>query len=231
MIETGKICVAISDSDPESALKVAIGAAQKADVLEIRLDGMNRPSPQYFTDHLDIPLLFTCRPDWEGGLFKGSEEERIDLLAKAAGSGAAYIDIELQTDERLRQRLIEVARQGKVKTIVSWHDFKTTPSQQALVTILQAQYKSGADIGKIVTTAGNFRDVLRVLTLQDLADEIGFPLCAFCMGRAGMISRVATLELGGFMSYASPDNGPATAAGQLSISAIRRALECFNDGS
>ena len=38
----------------------------------------------------------------------------------------------------------------------------------------------------------------------------------------GMISRVATADLGGYMTYAAPDNGPATAPGQLPASSLRR---------
>jgi 3-dehydroquinate dehydratase-1 len=230
MIERGKVCVSISASDPTRALSMATSAAKNSDVIEIRLDGMNLPLVQEFTKKLEVPLLFTCRPDWEGGNYTGTEEERIALLELAAKEGADFVDIELKTADKLRAKLISSARGHQTKTIVSWHDFKTTPSTQALTSILQDQYRSGADIGKIVTTARNFQDVLRVLSLQDLASEMGFPLCAFCMGRIGMISRLATLELGGFMSYAAPDNGEPTAAGQLSVSAMRKSLECFNDG-
>ena len=44
-----------------------------------------------------------------------------------------------------------------------------------------------------------------------------------------MISRVATLELGGYMTYAAPDDGQLTAPGQLSLSAMLKALECFDE--
>ena len=63
-----------------------------------------------------------------------------------------------------------------------------------------------------------------MLNLQDEAATLGFPLIAFCMGRAGMISSIATLELGGFMTYAAPDNGPVTAPGQLPASVLRTIL-------
>jgi len=109
-------------------------------------------------------------------------------------------------------------------------NFKTTASARALESIFQEQCRTGADIGKIVTTARDFRDVLRVLGLQKLSHDTGFPLCAFCMGRAGMISRVATLEMGGYMSYAAADDGQPAAPGQLSISAMHMILEVFADG-
>ena len=208
---------------------MAAGAAGQAAVLEIRLDAMDRPVIAPFVEKIDVPILFTCRPAWEGGSFTGTEEERFTLLEEAVKGGAAYVDVELRAEEKLRQHLLAVAREHQVKVIISWHDFKSTASAQALQSIFQEQYRSGADIGKIVTMARDFQDVLRVLALQDAASEMDFPLCAFCMGRTGMISRIATLELGGFMTYAAPDDGPTTASGQLSVSAMLRAVECFDE--
>jgi 3-dehydroquinate dehydratase-1/3-dehydroquinate dehydratase/shikimate dehydrogenase len=231
MAPRGKICVSIATDDPVRALALAVRAAAKASVVEIRLDAMARPVIAPFAAELGVPLLFTCRPVWEGGGFAGTEEERFALLEEAVRGGATYVDMELRADEKLRRRLLAVAREQRVKVIVSWHDFKTTASAPALRTIFQKQYQSGADIGKIVTTARDFPDVLRVLALQEIAAELGFPLCAFCMGRAGMISRVATLELGGFMTYAAPDDGPVAAPGQLSVSALLRAMESFDAGA
>lgn len=229
MVPSRKICVSVAERDADRALAVAAESAAQAAVLEIRLDAMERPVIGPFVEKIDVPILFTCRPAWEGGSFTGTEEARFALLEEAAKGGAAYVDVELRADIKLRQHLLAVAAEHQVKVIISWHDFKNTASRQALQSIFQEQYRSGADIGKIVTMASNFHDVLRVLALQDDASEMAFPLCAFCMGKAGMVSRVATLELGGFMTYAAPDHGPATAPGQLSVSALLRALECFDE--
>jgi 3-dehydroquinate dehydratase-1/3-dehydroquinate dehydratase/shikimate dehydrogenase len=208
---------------------MATEAAGHADVLEIRLDALAVPDFTPFLAQLPrAALLFTCRPEWEGGGFRGSEAARVEILAGAAAAGAGYVDIELRTAEELRTPLIKSARQCGAKVIVSWHDFKTTASKQALESILQEQCRSGADWGKIVTFARDFRDVLRVLNLQESAAEIGFPLCAFCMGRIGMVSRIATLELGGVMTYAAPDGGQAAAPGQLPFAAMRRIQELFD---
>lgn len=228
---TGKICVSIAEKDLSRALLVAAEAASLADVLEIRLDALPVPDFGPFIEHFPgVALLFTCRPEWEGGGFRGSEVARVEILAAAAGAGGTYVDIELRTAEELRTQLIKEAQRGGAKVIVSWHDFKTTASTQALVSVLQEQCRSGADWGKIVTTPRDFCDVLRVLSLQELAVEIGFPLCAFCMGRIGVISRIATQELGGVMTYAAPDGGQSAAPGQLSVTAMRRIEELLHGG-
>ena len=217
----GKICVALAGTTSAEILALAQRASAQADVLEIRLDSMAEPAVAPFIGVLPTPLLFTNRAAWEGGDFSGTEQERVDLLRQAIESGAAYVDIELKTDAGLRDALIRQARDQGVQSIVSWHNFTSTPSAQALRTILQEQYRSNAAIGKIVTMARSFQDVLRVLELQTEAAEIGLPLIAFCMGPIGVISRVATLGLGGFMTYAAADGDLGTAPGQMTISNLR----------
>lgn len=232
MPAAGKICVSIAERDPQRALQLAMAAAPLADVLEIRLDALKNPDfGQFLASITGTPLLFTCRPVWEGGSFHGTEEKRVEILARAAQAGGSYIDIELRTAGELRDHLIREAQGYGARVIVSWHDFKTTASPQALTSILQEEYRSGAELGKIVTTARDFADVLRVLSLQEQAAEVGFPLCAFCMGRVGLISRIATLELGGAMTYAAPDGGPPAAPGQLPISALRKIKEYLDGGN
>lgn len=222
--EGGRICVAVAAATVAEAIRQAQAAEGEADVIEIRLDALAEPAVRPFCAAVQQPLLFTNRPTWEGGAFAGSERERLALLEEAVRAGAAYVDIELQSEAGQVERLVELARPGKTAVIVSWHLFDRTPSAQALSSILQRQYRSGAGIGKIVTMAHTFQDVLRVLDLQVLAAEMGFPLITFCMGKAGVISRVATLELGGYMTYAAADGGAPTAPGQFALNPLRQIL-------
>ncbi|MCB2184470.1 MAG: type I 3-dehydroquinate dehydratase [Desulfobulbaceae bacterium] len=222
-----RICVSIAQKTVNEVIESALQVEKLADVIEIRLDSINSPEIAPIIEEIGAPLLFTNRPTWEGGSFEGSEEERVRLLHKAVKAGAAYVDIEIRTENACIRRLCEKAREHHAKVIISWHNFKETPSSEELQTILMRQQQSGANIGKIVTMAHDFTDVLRVLQLQEAAHTNNFPLCAFCMGRAGMISRLATLELGGYMTYAAPGRGEATAPGQLAISDLISSLKSF----
>jgi len=224
------ICVSIAaektgavDSQAE-AIAAAKQAELIADVIEIRLDSIRQPQISSFIKAVDKPLLFTNRPIWEGGAFAGSEEERLVPLLEAVHGGAAFVDLELETALSLRSRLLEAVNDSRSRLIISWHEFKETPSSLQLSQVLQRQAESGAHIGKIVTYAHDFKDVLRVLALQLQAAELHFPLIAFCMGRTGVISRLATLELGGYMTYAAPDKGGVTAPGQIPVSTLREVI-------
>ncbi|MBW2484125.1 MAG: type I 3-dehydroquinate dehydratase [Deltaproteobacteria bacterium] len=219
------ICVSVAGENVAQAIDIARQSERYADVIEIRLDTLADPGISLFMKEFHVPLLFTNRPDWEGGFFKGSEARRIELLAQAVQHDCALVDLELKTAPELRGELLDILLQHpKTGLIISWHDFFGTPDSEELGEILQQQMESGAHIGKIVTTANDYSDILRVLNLQAIAAQNNFPLIAFCMGAIGKISRLATTKLGGYMTYAAPDGGKETAPGQIPVSVIRDML-------
>ena len=218
----GRICVAVASPTAKKAIEVARAAQPLAEVIEIRLDAMNKPEVALLVKALKRPLLFTNRPAWEGGAFTGSEERRIKPLLAAVRAGATYVDLEMRAESALRRRLFREIEQNSPDTmlILSWHDFNRTPGTAELEDIFAHLCRSGAQVGKIVTMAHDYQDAQRVLALQELSMEWEFPLISFAMGKAGMLSRVATLERGGYMTYAAPDSVPGTAPGQLRLSEL-----------
>jgi 3-dehydroquinate dehydratase I len=222
---SGGICVAVALPDTPAVVRAVQPALPDVDVVEIRLDAMPAPDIAGLCRQIGRPLLFTNRPAWEGGACRDPEEERIELLLTAVRCQAAYIDIELRTDPSLRRRLLDEIQGSATRLIISHHDFAGTPDAPQLSAILQEQAQSGAHIGKIVTMAHDHLDVLRVLNLQCEARTRNFPLIAFCMGEAGKISRIITLLLGGFMTYAALDARQATAPGQLTVQQLKAAME------
>jgi 3-dehydroquinate dehydratase I len=223
----GRICVAVAAPDTDSALATARPIRHEVDVAEIRIDAMREVNLARLNQQAGLPLLITNRPVWEGGACRTSEEERLHPLLEAVAQEAAYIDLELKTALPLRQRLLKKISGSPTKLIISSHDFEQTPDASRLAQTLLLQRQSGAHIGKIVTMAHDHLDVLRVLNLQCEAKELGFPLIAFCMGEQGKLSRIITLLLGGYMTYAAPDEQQATAPGQLSVRGLKAALEAL----
>ncbi len=216
-----KICVAIGTKNIHDALAAAKNVEELADVIEVRLDLIDGAAVAPFLEEIDIPLLFTNRPTWEGGRYEGDEETRIAPLVEAIENGAAYVDLELAAPNDSWGQLLIKSEELATKVICSWHNFQSTPSQTVLEDRLQEVMASGADIGKIVTTAHNKLDALRALSLLQRAGENEFPLIAFSMGEAGIISRVSTCALGGYMTYCAPDRGEMVASGQLTVSSMR----------
>lgn len=218
------ICVSIS-APSMTAMLAAVKKGQKvADALELRLDGLQDPDLAALMQAArPRKVVVTNRAAKEGGLFRGKEEERIRSLAEALTLGADYIDIEWRTGVSARQELL--SNKGKTRVIFSYHDFKGTPPKRSLLHVLRAMRAEGADIGKIVTMATAPEDNLTLLSILGEARAQGFPLIAFCMGEKGKISRLATLALGGYMTYASLGRGKETAPGQVSAPALRQIIK------
>ncbi len=226
----GKICMSVTAPDADTVARTVQENRGLIDLVEVRLDAMDRPEVERCMQLVSLPLLFTNRPTWEGGGFSGSEEERLRSLLQAVELRALYVDLELRADQSLRQQLLEATRSSPTRLILSWHDFTSTPSTEELTDLICQMRDGGADMGKIVTTAATNDDVLRVLALLREAAKIGFPVSAFCMGTVGRISRFATIYLGGEMTYVAASEDQATAPGQLSAARMNQLSALFTDG-
>ncbi len=225
----GKICVAVAGVDATAIHTEVQPVLDLVDVVEIRLDAMAVPEVAKCCALVRKPLLFTNRPNWEGGEFAGFEDDRIGPLFDAVELQAAYVDFELRADPLLRAELLEAMEGSPTRLIVSWHDFTGTPERKDLLGILDQMIASDAHIGKIVSTAHSPADVLRILQLQEQARDAGFPLCCFCMGDPGRISRFATMYLGGYMTYGAVSEQQATAPGQLSVERLHALCQLFEE--
>lgn len=216
-----RICISVGKGDIDDALRSAERAEELADVIEIRLDLIEKSSVQPFLERVEQPLLFTNRASWEGGEFSGSEEERIAPLIDAIERGAAYIDLELEAPASSWGKVLIRDEPLATRVICSWHNFTETPKSTELDAKLEAIMASGADIGKIVTMARDRFDILRVLGLIERAQKNDFPLIAFCMGEKGILSRISTCSLGGYMTYCVMHASEVVAPGQITAAAMR----------
>jgi len=219
--------VSIAAADAREVAREVQLVEDIVDVVEVRLDAMTDPDVAGCCQLVGKPLLFTHRPGWEGGEFNGFEDDRVRPLFKAIELQAAYIDYELRADPLLRAQLLEEISTSPTRMILSWHDFTSTPANHDLDEVLQQMQESGADIGKIITTAHGAADVLRLLKIQEKALAAGFALCCFAMGEAGRISRLATLYLGGYMSYCAVTEEAATAPGQFAAAQLHALCRQF----
>ena len=224
------VCVPVAARTPAGmAAGVDRALAAGADLAEARLDYIGARSIPRALDLLSAGargrrrmgrLVCTVRAGREGGLFKGAERERIDLLGLAASHRPHLLDIEYDTLRR-SARLRDAAAAAGAEVLVSWHDLEGTPPLGSLTRRLG---RMGALAGhvKIVTTAASQADPARVLSLYGAARRMGRPrvkLVAFAMGEMGRMSRVLCLYLGSPHTYASLGKRPV-APGQMSLADV-----------
>ncbi len=112
------ICVTVAGRTMEEVRR-ARDAAAHADLVEVRLDGVDRPDAAGAVTGRRRPVIVTCRAAWEGGAFTGSEDERERILNDAHAAGAEYIDVEA----RAAFAPAMVSRRRGRGVVLSMHDF------------------------------------------------------------------------------------------------------------
>ncbi|MFO7898271.1 MAG: shikimate dehydrogenase [Planctomycetota bacterium] len=203
------ICVPLAEPTLAAARRAMLEAAQRADLVELRLDQLDDlPDAEGLADLLKdrpCPVIVTNRPEAEGGGNDWPDEVRIKTLQAAIELGADYVDVELDLADRIEER-------HRTKLIVSYHNFTSTPLD--LPNIYSRIVRLGADVVKIATTANSIIDNLRLFDVLRHADV---PCIGLCMGEAGLISRVLCRKFGGMLTFAPMDRAKATAPGQVSL--------------
>ncbi|MEK7749950.1 MAG: type I 3-dehydroquinate dehydratase, partial [Planctomycetota bacterium] len=157
------ICIPIIANNLADALHDMAEASKVADIVELRIDYIKDVDLKRLLEKRTKPVIVTNRPVREGGKFNGSEEERIALLKLAIRLQADYVDIEHDSIQHISRGTVLRAPAGKTKLIVSYHNFRETPSD--LTDIYKRLSQSGADIVKIVTHANNITDNVRIYRL------------------------------------------------------------------
>jgi 3-dehydroquinate dehydratase/shikimate dehydrogenase len=228
------ICVPILADDPATARRNAILAAEKgADIVEYRVDllmdgeypleGRIQQIRSLVADS-PLPCIVTCRPEWEGGLYSGDEDERVSMFEALGTSDhpPAYIDVELAAYTRsanIRQKINlavdhpKQERHVRTRLILSSHDFTGRPADLTRK-ILAMQAEPACAVVKVAYRARSIRDNLE---LFDILSERQKPTIALGMGEFGLMSRVLAPKFGGFLTFASLRDESATAPGQPTI--------------
>ena len=220
------ICTTIQNKTAEQILE----ALEKCEMAEIRLDSCvlsARETEDVFTS--DVPLVATARiseimknePALQDLPEASREAKAVQIaekrLVRAIEAGARYVDVEIEAPKQMSKRVRSAAHENGTVFIRSYHDFEGTDSLEALKAVVEKCKYHGADIVKIVTTAGSEADVQKVMALYDWKGEeapAAGELIAFCMGDAGRQSRIECLKKGAPYTYAALSEEDAAAPGQ-----------------
>ncbi|MBS7615522.1 type I 3-dehydroquinate dehydratase [Candidatus Bathyarchaeota archaeon] len=216
-----RICVPLP-IERLSELSGMIRRAQNAgaDLIEIRLDYLQEDilcQMDVIKKEIakaSVPLIATNREHSQGGKKVQDEKKRVEILIKAAEIGFEYVDIELST-MNLKQTINKIANYGS-KPIISYHNFKNTPSEAEMEKIVKSQIEAEASVCKLVTTANTFEDSIRCLLFTYKMSEVTDIVC-FAMGRQGTISRILSPIFGALFTFSSLEQGLETGLGQIPV--------------
>jgi 3-dehydroquinate dehydratase / shikimate dehydrogenase len=199
-----------------------------ADLIELRLDTVDRPDVAAALEGRRRPVLVTCRATWEGGHFKGSEEERQRILREALEAGAEFVDIEWKAEGVERWLRVE----DRPRVVLSYHDFEGMPAD--LAGVVREMRATGAGVVKVAARAKALRDLLPLLDAgrahaaaggddaNAASASVGAGAAAgqrtvlIAMGMSGVASRILAAHFRSCWTYA----GPAVAPGQIEASRL-----------
>ena len=214
-----KTCVSIAEKTPYKIKQVLKIALKKSDYAEVRFDFLKS---EQIPEALEIikkdlnKIVCTLRPKTEGGKFPGNEKERIAILKLISEYNPFLLDVEFNTLKR-NSSLVKYLKSTQTKLLVSWHDFKKTPSTAELKKKMNQMSKFSSNV-KIVSTAKSTDDSNRMLELYSKKGR--GDLISFAMGDLGRISRILCLYLGSPYTYVSL--GKAVAPGQFSVDEVKK---------
>ena len=215
---TYRTCVSIAEKTPKKLKQTLTKALKKSEYAEIRFDFLN-PNTVPEALHLIRKDLRKCvstlRPIREGGKFSGSEKNRISIIKLIAEYDPFLLDIEYNTLKK-NNNLQRYLKNGGTTTLVSWHNFKQTPTISILKKKLSEMKRFSNNV-KIVTMAKSINDGSRILSLYN--NNINVNLIAFSMGNFGKMSRLLCLLLGSPYTYVSL--GKPIAPGQFSLDEVK----------
>jgi 3-dehydroquinate dehydratase I len=212
-------CVTISEKNIDTAIAIA----SRFQIAEVRLDLCDFDYEKIqliFSSHSN--LIATCREN------HGANSARIERLKHAIALGAAYIDLEYEMETKDRMELVQLAKESRVKTIISHHNFEKTDSIEEFRKIIESSFDMGADYVKLATKVHTKEDSSRIVQLYGEYKNI----IAFGLGEQAKFTRMTCLFLGAPFTYVyvGPESNQI-AEGQLSEQEYNTIMAIFGEPS
>jgi 3-dehydroquinate dehydratase / shikimate dehydrogenase len=201
------LCVTVT-APTMAELRRRRDAVADADVIELRLDSVGDPDVAGALADRRRPVIITCRPEWEGGRFKGAEEDRRRMFAQALELGAEYVDVESRAGF---DQLLSLS--GGRRVVLSYHDFEGVPPD--LRDRVRAMRSTGAEVVKVAVRTKQLSDCASLLDVA-ATPQRDAGLVVIGMGEPGLATRVLAGRFGSKWAYA----GSLGDVGQISAAAL-----------
>ncbi len=205
-----QIVASVIASTTEEMVRAMREATAGADLVEARVDSVSEPDLARLKAAGDKPIILTCRSPQEGGLFRGSEGERLELLQRALDIGFDFVDVETSsaTPELLGHRKTS-------RVILSHHVFDQCPSD--LATLVHRSVERGADMVKLAVKTSSLAEAKRLADAGLPARRRGIGYTPVALGPSGVAARILASRFGADFTYASARGLPPAGPGQLDI--------------
>jgi 3-dehydroquinate dehydratase/shikimate dehydrogenase len=190
------ICISIAQESRRLALADMLNASRQCDLLEVRLDRFGKaPDLGELLAAKPKPVIMSCRRPRDGGLWDGSEDERLALLRQCIISKADYVEIELDVADQIRPF-------PPAKRVISYTNLEETPADLADI-YADAQAKK-PDVIKLTTLA---RTPEEAWPLVQILARPAVPTVVVGLGKPGVMLSVLGAKIGAPWTYAALERG------------------------
>lgn len=185
----------------------------RTDIIEVWLDRIDNIS--LFLQKLktqkiiNIPLLGVCKRPKEKGIFKGSENDRVEILQSFLMVGGNFVDLDVTKNSQQNIKKIDPQ-----KLILSFHDFEKVPKN--LETIFEEMKAFNPFIYKFAVTPNTKEELANFLIFAQQKSKTSKKFIFTTMGAFGKVGRkkLSSISFAGFYALNSESK---TASGQLCL--------------
>lgn len=199
------ICAPIKRKTIGSLVKAIKEAQNHVEIIEVWFDELKSLKEG------DLKSIFAIKK--RPFIYKCQNPENVDAILKF---NPEFIDLDIEIPLKAIKKI-----GPKTSKIISYHNFKETPSTKSLRALAKKIKAKGADIIKIATQANEFEDSIRILSFLSELHERGEKAICICMGEKGQITRTAGLTLGNYLMYAPIKDSDSSAPGQLTVKQLQ----------
>jgi len=208
------LCLTLAESSFAALNRKIAQYTEQVPYIEVRLDYLAEPQVPSVQPDLGTDFIATCRPSREGGRYQGKEQDRLDLLQRAAHSGFSWVDLEHDVRE-------SPALPSSTRIVRSYHCFDHFPED--LPSRLQSMREKGGDVMKLAVSVTTTQQLTTLLEWMESALK-ATPCVILGMGDLGQPSRLLGGFLGNRWTYVAEDESSKVAPGQPTL---KEAMECY----
>ncbi len=228
------VCVPVRAKTSSELKKQAQAASKNADIVEIWVDRLPLSlSATQIIGVCNAPIIIVNKGKNEKGGWNKGEEQRVERLKEFIRAGVDFVDVDQRTNPNLIKGLLKAKKVSKSKTsiVISFHNFKNTPSEIVLMQKYKKAVSLGADIVKIATFARQKEDNITLFELNKKIQKLKKrkPLAFMAMGQKGILSRMAAPLLGSYFCFAALNKNLRSAPGQLTIDDYKKIAQIMNN--
>ena len=233
------ICVPIVGPTIKDIFSQVQEAAQaKVDLIELRPDmwmkGSSISEEEYIPTIVNLveevhskyekmPMLFAWRSLSEGGETSLSNENYGNLLQAIVDQNVVdAVDVELFAYTDIIGQIIKEAHHQGLQTVMSYHNFLSTPKVKRLHIYAERMISAGAAVIKFALMPTTNEDVLSVLQFtKELTERYPqLPRITMSMGKLGQMTRTCGHVFGNCLTFGTL--GQASAPGQVEVAVLKQ---------